>query len=340
MIALLALLAATSVQAGPELKVWFLDVGQGDAAVIRSPTGKWVLIDSGPPQAGPRIAKFLQEKKAGPIDLAILTHPHLDHVGGMAQAVEAVGLKLLMDPGYPHPLPQYEALLRLLQKKTIAIKDAVAGRRVELGEGAALEILWPRKPFLTSTRSDVNSASVVLRLVYGKQRVLFTGDVEAVVEDKLLAEGAAVQAQVLKVAHHGSRHSSTLGFLRAVHPEMAVVSCGESNDYKHPHAETLARLGLVGAKILRIDEVGDVTLTTDGESEQIAGARAPPEVAAAPPRLAHAGGEQPFAASKRSHVFHRSSCAAVAKIRPANLVYFKSREEAAKDKKPAQDCDP
>ncbi|NNC19746.1 MBL fold metallo-hydrolase [Corallococcus exiguus] len=266
--------AALPSPAPGRLSVYFLDVGQGDAALIVSPTGKTVLIDGGPPEAGTRLAARLRELVKGPLDLVILTHPHLDHLGGLRAAVKAVGARRFMDPGFDHPSEAYRDLLDFVGREVGQVMSPEPNPNspqtlltVGLGEGVALTVLWPRvpqEPFLTSTRSDPNANSIVTKLTYGKTAFLFTGDSEPPTEEVLLQKPVDLTATVLKVAHHGGKHSSTAAFLERVKPQAAVISCGVGNDYGHPSPEVLGRLSDVRARAFRTDQDGEVMAVSDG----------------------------------------------------------------------------
>ncbi|MCP3162732.1 ComEC/Rec2 family competence protein [Myxococcus qinghaiensis] len=263
------------------LTVHFFDVGQGDAALIISPSGKTVLIDGGPPEARERLAARLRTLVTGPLDLAILTHPHLDHLGGLTAALRAVGAKRFMDPGFNHPSEAYKDLLGFVgdsvgqvmnPEPNPATPDSLL--TIGLGEGVSLTVLWPRaprEPFLTGTRSDANSNSIVAKLTYGKTSFLLVGDAEPDTEAALLQRPLDLTATVLKVAHHGGRHSSTAAFLAAAKPQAAVISVGAKNDYGHPARETLERLDAVGAHVLRTDRDGEVIAASDGHSVTLRG---------------------------------------------------------------------
>jgi competence protein ComEC len=262
-IALLALWAFDA-QAAPSLTIDFLAVGQGDAALITSPTGKTILIDGGPRDAGPIVTARLRTHAGHPLDLVLLTHRHADHLGGLADVVRSVGARMYIDAPFPHPTPAYAALIDALTARAIPVRTAQRGRRIDIGGGAWLTLLSPPEPTLTRTRSDVNANSVVVRLDYGGTSALFAADAEAATERWLLASGQALTASVLKVAHHGSRYSSGLAFLRAVNPTVAVISVGETNDYGHPAPETLTRLARRGINVYRTDRDGTVTVEMDG----------------------------------------------------------------------------
>lgn len=356
------------------LSLTFIDVGQGDAALLTSPTGKRVLIDGGPPEGSAALLASLRRQGAESLDLIILTHPHLDHLGGLAKVVRALPVRNFLDSGFSHPSPGYAALLRALEERGVPVRQASAGRKIDLGDGAVLTLLGPPQPYLDHTRSDVNANSVVGRLSWRQVSALLTGDAEPETEAWLLRQGVPLEAGLLKVAHHGGRFSSTAAFLRAVRPQVAVISVAARNDYGHPTAEALARLGAAGARVYRTDQLGDVTVRSlDGASWTVlsggpadpGGPAAPapsarpapaappaPDEPAEPRRPGPAKAETPrteaptpsagaVVGSSRSDVFHRPDCAAAGKIRPENLLRFPSREDAlARGRRPAADCHP
>lgn len=265
----LALLLAPALARAGELRVYFFDVGQGDAALILSPAGRSVLLDAGPPEAAARLRARLEQLLSGPLDLAILTHAHADHLGGMQEALGVRGARLFMDSGFEHPSPSYEALLGYVQAHRIEMVNASAGRAIDLGGGASLQLLAPTKPFLAGTASDANANSVVARLAFGKVSVLFMGDAEPETEAALLKAGLVLQSDVLKVSHHGARTSSTAAFLQAVHPSTAVISCGAGNPFGMPSRLASDRLEAAGAHVLRTDLDGEIRLISDGKTLQL-----------------------------------------------------------------------
>jgi beta-lactamase superfamily II metal-dependent hydrolase len=272
---LVALAPAAPARDRARLRVDFIDVGQGDAALVTSPTGKTVLIDGGPHEASAALVAFLRARHAGPLDLVVLTHRRADHLGGLPAVVSTLGARLYLDAPTPHPGKEREHLMQSLDVARVPVHDATPGRRIDLGGGAAITLLGPPEPPITGSRSDVNANSVVLRLDFGETRFLFMGDAESTTERRLLAERADVRARVLKVAHHGSSFSSTARFLAAVRPEIAVVSVGAHNDYHHPAPGTLRRLEATGARVLRTDVDGTVTIESDGHALRVSVARAP-----------------------------------------------------------------
>jgi competence protein ComEC len=386
---LLVLLAASPGRAQPApaaaapvkpLTVYFFDVGQGDAALIISPTGKTVLIDGGPPEAGEYLASRLRQLVRAPLDLVILTHPHLDHLGSMKDAIQAVGAKRFMDPGFDHPSVAYRNLLELVNQEAGQVVTPEPNPQapdtfltVGLGEGALLTIYWPRhphEPFLKNTRSDANSNSIVTRLTYGRTAFFFTGDIEPDTEAALLRYRTDYTSTVLKVAHHGGKHSSTQAFLAAVKPKAAIISCGAGNEYGHPTPEALERLSAAGARVFRTDQHGELKAVSDGAKVTLQagkGNTAPqvfpgevqpasanaPTVATRPtatPPTPPSGGETvtasfkpaspSFVSLKGSKVFHREDCSTLKRAKTKDRKMYTSRAAAVAERRPAEDCKP
>ena len=248
----------------PRLRIDFVAVGQGDAALVTGPTGKMLLIDGGPTEAGPTLTALLRARQTKGIDLVLLTHRHEDHLGGIAAVVRAFPVRLFMDAPFPHKSLVYEQLLETLQERHVMVLNAQRGRTIDVGAGAILTLLSPPDPPITRSRSDVNANSVVVRLDYGTTGILFAADAEPQTERWLLASDARLPAQVLKVAHHGGRYSSTPRFLSAVSPTAAVISVGAVNEYGHPTPEAIARLEQQRARVYRTDRDGTVTVESDG----------------------------------------------------------------------------
>ena len=255
------------------VRVTFLDVGQGDSAVIETPSGRVVVIDGGGiPTTDEReggdpgnrvLVPFLRSRGISAIDLLVATHPDDDHVQGLVAAVNRLSVRAALDSGIPSGLGPCTRLRAAWKARGVRVHTARRGQVFELGGGAHLEVLHPVEPFLTGTHSDDNNNAIVLRLVYGKIRVLFTADAEREAEESLLRSGLDLQADVLKAGHHGSRGSTSAAFLKAIQPTAAILSCGRNNRFGHPHKETLQRLE--GVQLFRTDQQGAIVLETDGE---------------------------------------------------------------------------
>ena len=248
------------------LHVAFLDVGQGDAILITTPTGQQVLLDGGPSPAAltsalGREMPFWDRS----LDLVIMSHPDADHITGLVSVLERYRVDGWADSGYPDDDAVYARCLELLQEQGVPRYQVRAGERFDLGQGIALEVLHPPPTLMVGSESDSNNNSLVVRLVWGEASFLLTGDVEAEGERLLLHSGQPLEADVLKVAHHGSGGSSTEAFLAAVAPRYAVISVGADNHFGHPAPAVLERLGERGTTIVRTDEQGTVEFTTDGQ---------------------------------------------------------------------------
>jgi competence protein ComEC len=259
-----------------QLEIHMLDVGQGDSLLIITPERKIVLIDAGLSKASDKVLDALGRYRIDHIDLAVATHPHADHIGGMPKVLTAIPVKMFLDSGQSHPTATYEKLLTTVKEKIGHLEIARAGQEFELDSGAKLNVLGPAEPLLENVRgSDENANSVVLRLSFGHFHMLFTGDSEEETEERLIESGADLRAQVLKVAHHGSRYATTEEFLNRVQPQAALISCGEDNDYGHPAQETLDRLYRFGVQLHRTDFEGEITIVTDGSGFQVTTQHAP-----------------------------------------------------------------
>ena len=260
-------LAWGEISAG--LTITVLDVGQGDCILVQAPSGRTMLIDGGglPGQhAGgwdigrEVVVPALMARRVRRIDVLVVTHPDEDHIGGLAAVVEAVPVGMVLDPMLPCDSESYERLYEEIEERGITIHRATEGQRLNLGGGVFGEVLNPPDPRLTGTGSDDNNNSVVLRLVYDGMSVLLTGDLDRIGAMRMARHREAIQSTVLKVPHHGSAEPARSEFVEVVRPELAVISVGADNAYGHPSAEMLRELEGVGAKVMRTDEDGAVTI--------------------------------------------------------------------------------
>lgn len=260
---------APAVWAAPKLVVTFLDVGQGDAAVLQTPGGKTILIDAGPVEpwneydAGRDVVvPFLEQQKIKKIDAAVMSHAHLDHLGGFAAVLEKYPVAVFYDPGLPHSTPEYQALLKLLLDKSVNYKIVRAGDALPLDPALEISVLGPPRG---TPSGQLNDNSLVLRVRHGRAAFLFTGDIEKNGEGDLVEQfGKNLESRVLKAPHHGSKTSSTAGFLAAARPRLAVISCGAMNRYNHPSPVVLERYKKARVKIHRTDLQGPLQITSNG----------------------------------------------------------------------------
>jgi competence protein ComEC len=249
------------------LRVGFLDVGEGDAIFIQRGSCQ-VLVDGGPsPRAVTQELGRRMPFWDRTIDLLVLTHPHQDHLAGLVEVVQRykVGQVLYADIEYKSPI--YEEWSRLLAEKGIKSQAAGAGQRIDMGDGVTLKVLHPPEELLSGTESDIDNNSVVLRLTDGAVSFILTGDIMREAEWELIRGRAEIRGAVVKVAHHGSDTSTTAAFLAAAGPRAAVICCGEGNKFGHPDEAVLGRLEeKVGREnIYRTDTQGTIVFITDGE---------------------------------------------------------------------------
>jgi len=244
------------------LTVSFLDVGQGDAIALRSPAGRWLLIDGGPkgPQgdAGRRVVvPWLRGHGATQLAAIVATHAHLDHFGGLPAVLDVFDPAFVLEPGEPVPDPGYLGFLGAVESDGAEWRPARSGDRLEL-DGVTIDVLSPDSAWAAS-QTDINEESVVLLVTYGGTRLLLAGDAGMPTEAHLA--GHVGHVALLKVGHHGSRGATSDRWLDELRPEDAVISVGARNRYGHPAPETLGRLRTHGVTVLRTDERGTITFT-------------------------------------------------------------------------------
>ena len=252
------------------LTVHFLDVGQGDAAALRTPNGRWIVIDGGPrtPErdAGRRVVvPFLRDQEVGRVAVVVATHGDADHLGGLPAVVEAFPPELVLEPGEPLGRPLYLEFLAGVEASGAQWHGARAGDRVEV-DSVVLEVLSPDSLWLRLPL-DVNDHGVVLRVTYGAVHLLFQADAGLPVEGRLA--GTVGRVDLLKVGHHGSRTATSDEWLDELAPREAVISVGRNNHYGHPAPEVLERLARHGITVFRTDRSGTITFSTDGHGERV-----------------------------------------------------------------------
>jgi len=256
-------------KAPKNLEVDFLDVGQGDAILIKAPSGQNILIDGGPDKT---VIKRLAENLPfydKQIDLMILTHAHDDHVTGLIDVLKRYKVKRILYTGAVHNAPNYLAWLNLVRDKKVPLTIIDKEQTINLGAEVELKILYPTESFLNKTLADLNDSSIIIKLIYGQSKFLLTGDAGLEVEKKLIASDADLSAEVLKVGHHGSQYSTSEEFLDKVKSKIAVIMVGKDNDFGHPNLRIIKRLERLGADIFRTDLNGTVKILSDGEKIEI-----------------------------------------------------------------------
>jgi competence protein ComEC len=247
------------------LEMVVLDVGQGDAILLRSPRGRWILVDAGPRteryDAGARaVLPYLRRRGAGGLELMVLTHPDMDHVGGAGAILREYPVGGVMDPGMAVGTGVFLDALEGAQARDVPWTVGAAGDSLDL-DGVAIRVLWPPEEKGDLAEADgANGVSLVLEVRLGSFSALLTGDAPAEVEETLLPRLLSPSIQVLKLGHHGSRTSTSPELLERITPEVALISAGLRNRFGHPHAAVLRRLEARGVKVYRTDQDGTLTL--------------------------------------------------------------------------------
>jgi competence protein ComEC len=245
------------------LTVAFLNVGQGDAVFIEAPNGNQMLYDAGPPSGA--VLRELSEVMPfydRSIDVAVFSHPDMDHIGGFLDVLDRYKVDVALEPGASSTNGVWDEVKRSMIQHGTAYLLARKGMTIDLGGGVEADILYPDRDM---TNMETNSASIVMRIRYGETAFLLSGDLPSDLEEYEAATyGDRLHAQVLKLGHHGSRTSSSGMWLAAVHPDITVVSAGLDNRYGHPHKEVLALLDELHIPHLATFKEGTIRFESDG----------------------------------------------------------------------------
>lgn len=241
------------------LQVYFFDVGQGDSTLIRTPKDQYILIDGGDNNQGKNVVKYLESLGVKTLDVMIATHPDADHIGGLDDVLKAVDVKSVYAPKVSHTTDTYKDFLAAVKAEGRTIKSVTKGMTIPLTDIEATFLA----PINTYGDDDLNNWSAVLKVTYKNNSFLFSGDAELESENDMLADGASLKADVLKVGHHGSTSSTSKSFIDAIKPKYAIISVGKNN-YGHPNSGILARLTNVKATTYRTDQKGTITAISDG----------------------------------------------------------------------------
>jgi competence protein ComEC len=240
------------------LKVYFLDVGQGDSEIVVA-DGKAMLIDAGTNASTTVLLRDIKRLGITGFDVVVGTHPHEDHIGGMDRVINQFAIGTIYMPKVSATTKTFTDFLTAIKNKGLTVTTPVLGSSFTLGS-ANCTILAPS----AVPGDDLNDASIVIKVTYGNTSFLFAADAETQSESAMLLEANILKADVLKVAHHGSSSSTASDFLEAVSPKYAVIEVGAGNDYGYPHQATMRRLAAAGVKVYRTDFNGTVTATSDG----------------------------------------------------------------------------
>ena len=324
------------------LEVHYIDVGQGDATLIKCGSHA-MLIDGGNNNKGTTVQLYLKKQGVESLDYVIGTHPDADHIGGLDVIVYKYNCDTVIMPDYEKDTKTYQELVDVIHDKNMKITYPVVGEQYALGE-AKFTIIAPNS---NSYGGNANDYSVAILLEYGKNRFLFTGDAEETSEAEMLTNGIDISADVYKVAHHGSRSASTQEFLNAVHPKYAVISCGEGNSYGHPHAEVLNRLRSMGVEVFRTDEQGSIIASSDGENitwncSATDSWQSGEQTESDRENADNVTEQTTYVLNTNTKKFHRETCGSVSQIKEENFQKVQmSREELEQSGySPCKNCNP
>lgn len=250
------------------LKVVFLDVGQGDSILLKTPGGKFILVDGGGSEfydvGALKVLPYLHRCSINELFMVINTHPDVDHLNGLEQVVASTPVKHIAVPASLYNVSDYDHLKKLARNKITPLE---AGQTIKLEDGCYIKILLPDGT--TYAQNNFNNQSLVMEVGYGKFRLLLTGDIEEEAINNLMAQRSWSTATVVKVPHHGSRNSAVDGLYSMTRPVYAVISAGRNNSFGHPHAEVLNMLEKNGINVLRTDHDGAIIMTTDGQGIKV-----------------------------------------------------------------------
>ena len=318
-----------------KLIVHFIDVGQGDSALLES-DGEFVLIDAGERDYGDKVLNYIKNRGADELKYVIATHPHSDHIGGMKTVINGIDAENFITVETDCSTYTWTKLLTAVDNNDINYIDAEVGDTYTFGE-ATFTIMGP----LSDSYNGYNNYSVVTKVECGDVSFMLTGDAEKESEYEMVAAGEDLSADVLKCGHHGSSTSNTAKFLKAVNPAYAVISCGKNNDYGHPHKETMQKLNALGCDIFRTDTMGTIVACTDGKALTFSA-----QDSDLTSYTYNAGEDRSadglnYIGNQSSHVFHYSTCSGAKTMNEKNKIVFENREDAIKaGYKPCSSCNP
>ena len=242
------------------LKVHFIDVGQGDACIIEQ-NGHYMLIDAGPNSGEKNLINYIDGLGITKFDYVIGTHAHEDHIGGMDKVIKNYEIEKFLFPRSTTTTRTFESFVTELSAKNLKLYVPQVGENFEF-EDSSFVVLAPN----SKTYDDLNNYSIVIKFTYKNNSILFTGDAEVLSENEMLENGLDLKADVIKIGHHGSSTSSSMKFLSAVSPKYAVICLGKDNDYGHPHKSVVDRLKALSITVYRTDEQSTIIMESDGEN--------------------------------------------------------------------------
>ncbi|MCI8575885.1 MAG: MBL fold metallo-hydrolase [Bacilli bacterium] len=244
------------------LTIHFLDVGQGDAIFIELPNDQNMMIDGAEAKEKEKIMSYINKLNCKKIDYLIATHPHADHIGGLATIIKEFDIGKIYMPKAISTSKTYENLLNTIIEKDLKVTTAKKDLVILDDEDLKIKFLSPKE----TNYQELNNYSAVLKITFQNHSFLFMGDAEKLIEDEITVD---VKADIIKVGHHGSNTSSSIEFVNRVHPTYAIISVGAKNQYNHPHEQIIKRWQQIGAQVLETDKSGTIIAKSNGNNLQI-----------------------------------------------------------------------
>lgn len=241
------------------LEVHFIDVGQGDSIYIKTPENKHILVDGGPPEAGQPVIDYLEEQGVTTIDLMIATHPHYDHIGGLIKVIEEIPTQKIVQTDIIHPTKTYFLYMYQLWKQMIPVNIPVHKELILKEDGLSLKILKAN-----TENPTINNSSLGLKLRNQDVNILLLSDLEITAE-KYLQQHTELNGDIVKIAHHGSRTSSSFDFLRQIDPKVAIITYGRNNKFGHPHRRVVENINFLDTSIYSTASFGNIVVTSNGK---------------------------------------------------------------------------
>lgn len=258
-------IGTSNLNANGTIEVSYLDVGQGDSAYIKV-NDMDILIDAGPKSDVDKLMKQLEEKNIDDFEIIVATHPHEDHIGGMTKVLQTYKVENFYMPKVEHSTKTFENMIKEVENQGLKVKVLKEGVNIDIGEGALLETFSPNQ----EVYNNLNNYSPIMKLTFGNNSFLFTGDAEKEVEEEVLSKYKdKLDSDIIKFGHHGSSTSSTTEFIEAVSPSYGIISCGVDNSYGHPHKEILKIIQDMSIETYRTDTQGQITVISDGNNIEI-----------------------------------------------------------------------
>ena len=329
------------VKSEPPITIHYLDVGQGDSTLIVI-GDKTMLIDAAESKQAPKIIKYIEDQGIKKIDYLVGTHPHADHIGGMAQIIKKFNIGEIYMPRVAHTTKTFEELIDTIAEKDYSVSSPKPGDILKIGE-AEVVFLAPEK----YDENNLNNCSLVFRIEVNEFGFIFMGDAETPIETEIINSKREINSNVIKIGHHGANNATSENFIKTVNPDIAIIYVGKDNSYGHPTSAVLDRLIKYNADIYRTDIHGDIVVTlTDGEltvktnkENNLSTAPAPTAQEQKPTEAPAKTSSEQYIGNLNSKKFHVPTCRTLPDEK--NRIYFDTRKEAIdKGYNPCGNCKP